>query len=193
MTETHDAPDDVPAMTPAQPDTFDALLSLLHLLGNVQLYEGRLKELRKLERETARARIELVSEQAKHAEAVAKDRAELAALGEAARAREVAAVTAERKLEAAREEIREFNRSESRGRDARRYEPLPSGTGARDWGEGGRWRDDAPRPLDDPHYDAARPSTASDEMVTEKVPGPGNLHRSVPRPRKTLRRVQPDA
>jgi hypothetical protein len=187
-----DTADDATAVPPAQPDAFAALSQLLYLIGNTAFFEARLKELRKLERETARARIELVSEQAKHAEAVAKDRAEVVALGEAARKREVAAVTAEEKLAEWKEKIVAFQYSQRGERDSRRYEPLPGG-GARDWGEGGRWRDDAPRPLDDPVYDQPRSAAIADETELEHVaPTASTLTRSVPRPRKSMKRVQPN-
>jgi hypothetical protein len=187
MTDT-DTPDDATAVPPAQPDAFAALSQLLYLIGNTALFETRLKELRKLERETARARIELVSEQAKHAEAVAKDRAELAAEREELARSYTVVRAAEASLAEWKEKIIAFQYSQRGERDSIRYEPLPGG-GLRDWGEGGRWRDDAPRPHDDPHYDAARPSDASAETETVPVPGEGHtLTRSIPRPRKTMRR-----
>jgi hypothetical protein len=189
---THDTTDEQPAVTPAQPDVFGALMQLLHLIGNASLYEGRLKELRKLERETARARIELVSEQAKHAEATAKERADLAALGEAARKREVAAVTAENKLAETKERIADFHRAQQRGEDARRFETLPGG-GARDWGPNGMYREDAPRPLDDPVYDQPRSASADETELEHVAPSASTLTRSVPKPRKSMRRVSPNA
>jgi hypothetical protein len=180
--------DDVPAIPPApQSDVFGALLSLLHLIGNTDFYEGRLKELRKLERETARARIELVAEQAKHAEAVAKDRAEIEAEHSDLAKRQVAAERAEASLAETKERIAEFNRAQRRSEEARRYETLPNG-GCRDWGPNGMYRDDAPRERSDPIYDQPR-SASADETELEKVgPSSGTLTRSVPRPKRSMRR-----
>jgi hypothetical protein len=101
----------------------------------------------------------------------------------------MAAVKAEAALEDWKQRIAMFQYSQRGVSDTQRYEDLPGG-GVRDWGEGGRWREDSARPLD-PVYDA-RPAAPEDEMTTEveKVPGAGHsLSRSVPRPRnKSMRR-----
>jgi hypothetical protein len=188
-----DTTDEQPAVPPAQPDVFGALMQLLHLIGNASLYEGRLKELRKLERETARSRIELVSEQAKHAEAVAKELATIVAARDELVKRQTAAMAAEAKLAEAKERIAEFNRAQRSGEEARRFEQLPGG-GVRDWGPNGIYRDDAPRARTDPVYDVPRSAAIADETEIEHVaPSASTLTRSVPKPRKSMRRVSPNA
>jgi hypothetical protein len=188
------------AVPPAQPDMFGALLELLKLVNNAAAVESRITSLRAAQVAAERATEKLERTRARH-EIDMQSRIRVAEEAEKAAAkRQVAATAAESKLESELETIREFHRSEARGRDARRYEPLGGGTGVRDWGEGGRWRDDAPRPRDDPHFDAARPSAASGETELEHVgPASSTLTRSVERPapsveraRRSMRRGRPN-
>jgi hypothetical protein len=192
---TNDTPDtDVP-VTPAQFDAFPVVANLLALIADERGCQARLAELKAQIDAAEKAMRKLAHVREGHDRAVSRDRAELAAERAAVRQetdRRMAAVeAAERGLESDKAEIAEVKRFQS----ARRFEPLPGG-GARDWGEGGRWRDDAPRLEPDPHYDPPRPSAAAAETETVPVGAAGStLTRSipVPKPRRSLRKVQPDA
>jgi hypothetical protein len=185
---------DATAVPPAQPfDAFTVVANLLALIADERGCQARLAELKAQidAAEKAMRKIEHVREA--HDRALARDRAEIAAERSDLAQRQVAAERAEASLAETKERIAEFNRAQRSGEEARRFEQLPGG-GVRDWGPNGIYRDDAPRPLDDPHYDSPRPSAASDETELEHVaPSASTLTRSVPRPRKTQRRAQPDA
>jgi hypothetical protein len=186
-----DTPDEQIAAPPAQPfDAFTAVANLLALIADERGCQARLAELKAQidAAEKAMRKIEHVREA--HDRALARDRAEIAAERSDLAKRQVAAERAEASLAETKERIAEFHRAHHRGEEARRFEQLPGG-GVRDWGPNGIYRDDAPRPLDDPHYDPPRPSAAADETETVPVaPAASTLTRSVPKRRS---RVSPNA
>jgi hypothetical protein len=188
MTDTDDI-DEQPAVPPTPPfDAFTAVANLLALIADERGCQARICELKAQidAAEKAMRKLEIV--RASHDKAIAKDRAEIAAERSDLVKRQTAAMAAEAKLAEWKEKIVAFQYSQRGERDTRRYEPLPGG-GSRDWGPDGMYRDDAPRPLDDPHYDPS-PSAAAAETETVLVPGEGHsLTRSIPRPRKSMRRV----
>jgi hypothetical protein len=180
---------DVPAVPPAPPfDSFAAVMALVQLAVDERAVQNRLAELKATEDRVAKELRKLEHVREGHDRAVARDRAEIAAERSDLAKRQVAAERAEASLAETKERIAEFHRAQQRGEEARRFEQLPGG-GVRDWGPGGIWRDDAPRERTDPIYDAARPSAASGETDTVKVPGAGHtLTRSIPKPRRSMRR-----
>jgi hypothetical protein len=185
-----DTTDTVPAVPPAQPDAFSAVMRLVELVLDPREFAGKLAELKATEDRVAKElrRLELARQShdralLKDREEIAKERVEIASHWNTVQAEKAG-------LEEWKVKIAEFRRAHpNAGIDTHRYEDLPGG-GVRDWGEGGRWRDDSARPLDDPVYDDTRPAAPADEMVTERVPGPPDttLHRSTPKPRRSMRR-----
>jgi hypothetical protein len=158
MSDTTDPATDTEttAVPPAQPDTFAALSQLLYVIGNTALFEGRLKELRAAQSAVEKAQRELSRREIAATAEASRQRDELVALEKAARARQLAADTAERKLEDWKQRIAEFQRE----KDARRYTQLP----------GGMVQEHA-----DPVY--VRPAREADiETVVERVPGYGQAH-----------------
>jgi hypothetical protein len=186
MTDDTPDTDDATAVPPAQPFTFEVLLPLIlqfeearlqfaAMIRNDELYEARLKEFRKSQAAAEKAIRELTrrehafnTEMTKEREAFAQKQAELAE-----RERNVAALAAELAIHG-----RAFHDPYGR------LEKLPGG--------GSREPDDeVPRRRDDPHYGRPSADAADDEMEIESAPNRpagSNLTRSMPRPRKSMRR-----
>jgi hypothetical protein len=162
---------DVPAVPPVPEErAFEQLTALTALVVDPEAVKNRLSELRKEVRQIARARIELSQEASRHAEAVRRDRAE---------------------IEASRAELAERERAVAQGEAsvAARLEVLwkpPSPYARLEMLPGGGAR----APEEPPSRAGGRQSTAADdETELERVgPSSGTLTRSVPRPRKTMRR-----
>jgi hypothetical protein len=188
MNDTDDT--DATAVPPAQPDAFSAVMRLVELVLDPREFAGKLAEFKATTQEAEKALKRLENARSSHDRAIARDREEIAK-ERAEVASHWQTVQAEKAgLEEWKVKIAEFRREHpNAGIDSHRYEALPGG-GVRDFGPGGRWREDSARPLDDPVYDT-RPSAPADEMMTEveKVPGSGHtLSRSVPRRNKSMRR-----
>jgi len=177
MSPTDDTPDidqAVPAVPPAiAVDNFAVLLELLKLVNDSAATERRISALRAQEKQLDRAKIELVQEQSR--------------LGDAKR-------ELERAREQARKEFDERERVVRMGEDmlaARtrpadphaRLERLPSG--------GAHEPDEPPAPRSaDPHFGRRSATAADDETETVPVgPKGSTLTRTIPRPRRTMRRV----
>jgi hypothetical protein len=193
MTDTPDDTTDTPdatAVPPAQPDVFGALMQLLHLIGNASTFESRLQQLRRAQAEVEKAGRLLARERLAAVAEQTKAREEIDALRKAAETRQAAAEAAEGKLEAVRAEIAAFRRERDFRRDIGRYEEFPGGM-QREFVPGQPRGDER----DDPLY--ARPARpAEDESELVPVPGYGQAHtltQSLPKPRRSMRRGQPDA
>jgi hypothetical protein len=157
------------------------------------------------EKKAAReARIDVQLAQAEAEKALAAHSAELEECEKSASARELAAIRAEGRLAEWKKRIDEFQANENARRasenarqNARRYEKYPSGL-VRDWGPSGKPDDELPG---DAHFrDIASPgfvASAPEPSHVEPIDGSGHtLTRSVPvepRPRRSMRRVSPDA
>jgi hypothetical protein len=187
MSDTNQATDDTPDTETAVPpapveNSFTALLELLKLVNDAKAVEARLSELRKEGRQIARARVELSQEQSRHAEAVRRERAEIEQERAALAAREKAVNEGEVQVEAMLAVLR------GPASPYARLEMLPSG-GAREPD------DEMPSRASDPHFGRHSVTASDDEMVLEKVGSASTtLTRSVPvpRPRKSMKRVQPN-
>jgi hypothetical protein len=188
MTDTDtdtDTPDDATAVPPPPEErAFEQLTALIALIVDPEAVKSRFAELGRESRRVARARIELSQEASRHAEAVRRERAEIEAERKSLAEREKALRQGEAGLEARLEIL-------SRPPDPNaRLRHFPGGMAAEP-------DDEPPSRASDPHF--GRPSTTAsdDEMVMlEKVgPSTGTLTRSVPvpKPRRSLRKAQPDA
>jgi len=193
MTTTDTTTDDTDAtaVPPAPRDSFAAAMALIELAINPRELQGRLADLKATEDRVAKELRRLELARQSHERAIAKDRAEIQEERAALARRLVAVEAAERGLEADKARLAAFRQ----GEDRRRLEMLPGGTGARDWGPNGMYRDDAPPDRSsDPHFGRQAITPPAETTELERVPGAGHtLSRSIPKPRRTMRRVQPDA
>src|SRR5215467_10301197 len=170
-TETADQATEAPAVTPAPTDAFTAVANLLALIVDAPACQTRIAELRaaqaaaeKAARLLARSRLEAGAEAAKQKQELEAERKSLAE-------RERALMQREAELEIL---------SRAPSRDAR-LRHFPNGMTAEP--------DDEP-PATGPlgHFRINPP----EEMVLEPMGGGTTLTRSVPKPKRSLRRVQPD-
>jgi hypothetical protein len=173
--------DEQTAVTPApQFDAFAAVMALVQLAVDPKAVEARLAELKTALAKLERATKELSRREIHFNADMARRQAELAEAAEVARRRQLAAIEAESKLEAAQAEIAEFRRTRDARRDFGRYEPLPGG-GVREYVPGQPRGDvfDAPPVRSEP----------VEETEIERVPGSAHtLTRSVPK-KRSMRRI----
>jgi hypothetical protein len=176
--DTTEAPAAAEPAAPAPEErAFEQLTALIALITDAEAVKSRLAELRKLSRELARARLKFGREESAHTEVVRRDREALEVERKELAEREHWLARREAQVEA---QLRPPN-------PHARPRHFPGGMTAEP-------DDDIPTRASDPHFGRQSVTAADEGMVLEKVgPSTGTLTRSVPRPRKTLRRVQPDA
>jgi hypothetical protein len=167
MSEQTDDTDTMSAATPAE-WAFGQLMMLLALVTDPEAVRNRIEQLRAAESAVAKAQRQLARERIAATSEMVTAKEEIDREMDVLLKRRVAVEQAEGQLEADKEMIADFKRSAN----ARRYVPLPGG-GVQDLG--------------DPWQASVRPQPPEVEMEIEKVPGPANLHRSVPR-RRSMRR-----
>lgn len=150
---------------------FDAVDRLIALILDPQKAQAHLSELGKLSHAISRARLELGNEASKHSETVRRDRQALDERAKELAARELAVRQGEASVEA---KLRVLSQPPSPDSRLRQF---PNGMTAEP--------DEPPAPRHlDPHFGR------SEETVLERVaPTASTLTRSVPKPRRSMRRL----
>jgi len=186
MTEPTDDTDTVPTTAPAPPtDAFRDAMLLLAIAVDPKASLERLKELQLEMSRVEKALARLAEAEKRHEDTNAKRIARALAAERAARERVAAAEAAEAQLEGEREKIAAFKRKQNARRDFGRYQEFPGGM-VRELVPGQPRGDE--RDVD-PIYGRHATPAAAEEYETERVgPSTGTLTRSVPRPRRSMRR-----